>query len=128
MRNLLVLSLFFHFYSFAQSDHVQIKKEKQTSFFGNIAGVSSGEIKCSLLCIETGIVCSKDYIVDQFTIRYGEKSFVVYGKSIPDSICLDIGICCSSDMVFFTDITAFHKIDRNRIFVYPFNLTLVKDE
>lgn len=128
MRNLLVLSLLFCFHSFAQSDHIQIKKEKQTSFFGSIAGISSGEIKNSLLCIETGIVCSSDYIVDQFTIQYGEKQFVIYGKSIPDSICMDIGICCSTDMVFFTDITAFHKIDRSRIFVYPFNLSLTKDE
>lgn len=128
MKNLLILSLFFHFYSHSQSDHVQIKKEKQTSFFGNIAGISSGEIHHSLLCIETGIVCSKEYIVDQFTIQYGKKRFVIYGKNIPDSICMDIGICCSNDMVFFTDITAFHKLDRNRIFVYPFNLTLIKDE
>lgn len=128
MKNLLVLSLLFHYNSFAQSDHVQIKKEKQTSFFGSIAGISSGKIHHSLLCFETGIECSKDYIVDQFTIQFAEKQFVVYGKNIPDSICMEIEACCSTDMIFFTDITAFHKIDRSRIFVYPFNLTLVKDE
>ena len=128
MKNLLVLSVFFHCFVYGQTEHVEIKKEKQTAFFGSIAGISSGEIDYSLLCIETGIVCSKEYIVDQFTIQFGEKSFVIYGKNIPDSLCMEIGICCSNDMIFFTDITAFHKIDRNRIFVYPFNLTLVKDE
>lgn len=128
MKSLLVLNLFFHFTIFCQSEHIQIKKEKPISFFGSIAGISSGEINYSLLCIESGIVCSNDYIVDQFTIQYGEKQFVIYGKSIPDSICLDIGMCCYTDMVFFTNITAFHKIDRSRIFVYPFNLSLKKDE
>lgn len=128
MKKLLILNLFFHFFSSAQTDHIKIKKERPTSFFGNIAGYYEGEINYSLLCDERGITCSSDYIVDQFTMQYGEKEFIIYGKNIPDSICVDVRNCCLSGMVFFTNITAFHKIDRERIIVNPFNLILIKDE
>ncbi len=128
MKKLLVLSLVFPFFCFGQPEHIRIKKEKPTAFFGNIAGYTDGEINYSLLCDESGISCSADYIVDQFTVRYGQKECIIYGKNLPDTICRDIGNCCQNDMIFCTNITGFHKTNGERIFVYPLNLIITKDD
>lgn len=127
MRNLLILSLFIQVSVYAQKDHIQIKKEKQTSYFPNIAGYSYGEMNYSLMCSEIAVNGTTEYEVDKFTLQYGLKEFIIYGNTIPDTICVDIGRCCINGMVFITNITGINK-NKDRIFLYPINLTLIKND
>jgi hypothetical protein len=132
MKRRLVLSLLFQLLTavrmVAQTDHVSLKKEKQTSFFGNIGGYSDGDVNYSILFDAAGIVCAKDYVVDQFTIQYGIKERVIYGERISDSIAVEISNCCINSMLFFTNITGHHLLTGEQIYVYPFNLTVRKNE
>ena len=127
MKNYLILSLFFCQNLFSKIEHVKIKKENSTVFFANIAGYFEGEMNYTLICDSDGLRCSPDYVIDEFKITYGEKSFMIYGHTIPDSICSDIGLCCIQGIIFFTNITAVNEFNE-KIIVNPLNLILTKNE
>ena len=127
MKNLLILSFFLHLNAYSQVDKVRLKKEKQTSFFANIEGYYDGEINSFLICSSKGIVCSKEFVVTKFNMRYGDKSHIIKGNCIPDSICLDLRSCCNNEIIFFTDIVGVNKLDEY-IYVNPFSLIAVKHE
>lgn len=129
MKALLILSFFIHFNFFCQKETVVLQKEKQTSFFGNIAGHSFGDMDYALIWNDIGVNGTNEYTVDGFKIQYGQKEYEILGNTLPDSICKEICRCCSfNGMIFITDITAIHNGNGTRIFLYPLNLTLIRND
>ena len=108
MKVLLILSLFFSFFTYCQVEHVKISKSE--NLYPNISGVYSGEISYIDLCNPSGIVCSSGYKIMKFTLQYSDgqndKTEIFLGNKIPETLCDRIARNNMNQMIFFTDITA----------------------
>ena len=129
MKTLLILSFFIQITVFCQKESVIIKKEYQNSFFGNIAGLSCGDIDYALVCNRIEVNGRNDFTVDGFKIQYGQKELEIIGNYLPDSLCEEIRKCCSyNSMIFITNISATHVVNGKQVFLAPMNLTLVRND
>jgi hypothetical protein len=129
MKTLLILSFFIQITVFCQKESVIIKKEYQNSFFGNIAGFSCGNIDYNLVCNRIEVNGRNDFTVDGFKIQYGQKEIEIIGNYLPDSLCEEIRKCCSyNSMIFITNISATHVVNRQQVFLATMNLTLVRND
>jgi hypothetical protein len=129
MKTLLILSFFIQITVFCQKESVILKKEHQNSFFGNIAGLSCGNIDYTLVCNRIEVNGRNDFTVDGFKIQYGQKELEIIGNYLPDSLCEEIRTCCSyNSMIFLTNITAKHIPDGKQVFLAPFNLTIIRND
>ncbi len=129
MKTLLILSFFIQITVFCQKESVILKKEYQNSFFGNIAGLSSGNIDYALVCNRIEVNGRNDFTVDGFKIQYGQKELEIIGNYLPDSLCEEIRKCCSyNSMIFITNISATHVLNGKQVFLAPMNLTLVRND
>jgi hypothetical protein len=127
MKLLLVLSFFIQSDLFAQSEHIAIKKERPTSYYCNIAGVSFGDINYKLIWNELKVNGSKELIVSGFNLQYGQMERKIEGSLIPEAICNEIIQCCSfNGLIFITNITAKYP-DGKIIVVNPLSLTLIRN-
>ena len=129
MKTLLILSFLIQITVFCQKESVILKKECQNSFFGNIAGLSFGDIDYTLVCNRIEVNGRDDFAVDGFKIQYGQKELEIIGNYLPDSLCEEIRKCCSyNSMIFLTNITAKHIRDGKQVFLAPFNLTIIRND
>ena len=129
MKTLLILSFFIQITTFCQKESVIIRKDNQNSFFGNIAGLSCGNIDYTLVCNRIEVNGRNDFTVDGFKIQYGLKELEINGNYLPDSLCEEIRKCCSyNSMIFLTNITAKHIRDGKQVFLAPFNLTFIRND
>ena len=127
MKSLLIINLLFLKIVFSQTETIQLKKEKEITFFPSIAGYFEGPINYSLICNEEGIKCPHGFKIDHFNINFSDKKTSINGNKIPDSICVQLGRYYIGEMVFFTNITAVNNLNE-RIFLTPFSLTPIKNE
>jgi hypothetical protein len=123
----LILSVLWYGVCFSQVEHVQIIKKE--SMYPNIKGYYEGEIPYFLLCDESGIVCSKNLKIVEFTIQYGngeqDKIITVKGNVIPQNICNEISLMSINNMIFITKVFAIDEKEQ----LYPltsFNLIPIK--
>lgn len=129
MKTLLILSFFIQITVFCQKESVILKKEYQNSFFGNIAGLSFGDIDYTLVCNRIEVNGRNDFTVDGFKIQYGQKELEIIGNYLPDSLCEEIRNCCSyNSMIFITNISATDVVNGKQVFLAPINLTLVRND
>ena len=118
--------LFFFFHLNGQVEHVKIKSENNP-LIPNISGYTQGDIPYYLLCDSLGIQSSGSYKVKEFNVSYRGEEFNIKGNLVPDSICVYIGTCKYGQIIFFTEIFA-EDAKSNLIKMYPFNLSVIKDE
>jgi hypothetical protein len=127
MKNLLIINLLILQSVFSQTETIQLKKDKEITFFPSIAGYFEGPINYSLICDSEGIKCPHGFKIDRFNLNYGDKKVSINGNTIPDSICIQLGSFYLGEMIFFTNITAVNNLNE-RIFLSPFSLTPIKNE
>ncbi len=127
MKKLLIINTLLIQSVFSQTETIQLKKEKEITFFPNIAGHYDGPINYSLICDEEGIKCPHGFNIDHFNLNYGDQKMNINGNKIPDSVCVQLGSFYIGQMLFFTNITAVNN-SNERIFLSPFSLTLIKNE
>ena len=125
MKKLLIISILSYFNLYSQTESIKLKKENEISFFPSIAGYFDGEINYTLICDSEGIKCPNGFIIDQFSLSFGDQKIIIYDNKIPNSICAKLGSCCIGDILFFTNITAKNSLNET-IFLSPFSLTLTK--
>lgn len=127
MKKLLIINILLIQIVFSQTETIQLKKEKEITFFPSIAGHYDGPINYFLICDEDGIKCPHGFKIDRFNLNYGENKVIINGNKIPDSICVQLGSFNLGEMIFFTNITAVNNLNE-RIFLSPFSLTPIKNE
>lgn len=126
------LNIFIALVSFSQEKETIVLQKENTFIIPNIEGVSDGEISIIKLGSKNGLQAPDNIRITSFLLEYPSgstfKSIKIVSNQIPDSILIDIRKSCLNEQLFFTNIRALSRENKQLILPSISLIPILKDE